>query len=971
VIDERWGRVKSLFQAAAERPAGERDAFLAAAPGVDDDLRREVRSLLRVDATDSVFDRLPLAGAAALAAVPLCPALTAGFRIGPYVIDCLIGAGSMGEVYRARDTRLNRDVAVKILPADLAGDLDRLARFRREAHVLATLNHPNIAAIYGFEESDGLSALVLEFIDGPTLAERIAGRPLPLGDALRLARQIADALAAAHDHGIVHRDMKPANIAIDRHGTVKVLDFGLARMSAVDGSQPSPDLTAMDSRGGSVLGTPTYMSPEQARGRPLDRRTDLWSFGCLLFEMLTGRAPFARDTVAETLAAVLEHEADDSLLPVDTPRPVRSLLRRCLEKDPPRRLDSAAVARFEIDAALEAKPEGARRRAVALPAATRGRAIVALAVVALFVLSALLWFPLVRSDSGRGAPTARFAIVTPADAPLNLFGPTRDIAFSPDGRTLAYRSGGTQTAGSLLMLRSLDRVEATLVPDVGGVYAPFFSPDGRWVGFFSGSELKKIAVSGGPAMTVCEFSGTPRGASWGDANTITFAVSGAAGGLWRVSADGGKAERLLAADPDGRTNYAFPSVLPAGRAVLFTIEQAGPPANTHVGVLDLRNSQRKTLIPAASDAEYVGSGHLVFASGGSLRAVRFDVGRLEVVGEPVPLSEPVFVKQGGAGDYALTRDGALAYVTAESGTPLPRALVWVDRKGREEPLDVPQRLYGMPRISPDGTRVAVAINEKGSADVWTFDLPAGPMKRLTSSPHTNGLAGWTPDGRQIVFSMADENGVLNLYRTSATGTGRYEPIAPSSRPRWGSSPTHDGNGVFAFDLGPGGRNRVFVLPFAPPARSQAPDEILFEGNFSEISPDGRYVAYQSYETRASEVYVRAFPDVHNGPWRISTAGGWHPAWSRDGRELFFLDAANALHVVRADTSGPTFVSGPPVKVFDTPYFEPNPSRWYDVSPDGQRFLMIKENTNARRGATPANMVVVQNWADELKGRLPR
>src|SRR5215470_15552592 len=430
-MDERWRSVKELFQAAAEQPAGERDAFLDAAPGVDDDMRRDVRSLLRADATDSLFDRLPLAGAAALADIPPRTALAAGIQIGPYAIDRLIGSGSMGEVYRARDTRLNRDVALKILPVDLAGDLDRLARFRREAQVLATLNHPNIAQIYGLEGRDGQEwrdgcpvALVLEFIDGPTLAGRLASRPLSLREALAFACQIADALAAAHEKGIIHRDLKPANIAIDRAGTVKVLDFGLAKMStAADGSLPSPDLTATDVQGRTVFGTPTYMSPEQARGRPLDRRADLWSFGCLLFEMLTSRPPFARESIAETLAAVLEHDVDYAVLPADTPASVRRLLRRCLEKGPAKRLDSAAVARLELDDAIKSEPEAARHRAVAWPVATSRGAAVALALVALFVVSAVAWFPLVRPDASSG-PTARFAIVTPPDAPLNLFGPT-------------------------------------------------------------------------------------------------------------------------------------------------------------------------------------------------------------------------------------------------------------------------------------------------------------------------------------------------------------------------------------------------------------------------------------------------------------------------------------------------------------------------------------------------------------------
>jgi serine/threonine-protein kinase len=388
-----------------------------------------------------------------------------------------------------------------------------------------------------------------------------------------------------------------------------------------------------------------------------------------------------------------------------------------------------------------------------------------------------------------------------------------------------------------------------------------------------------------------------------------------------------------------------------------------------VAVIDLRTRTLKTLIDGAADAQYVETGHLVFAAGGSLRAVRFNADRLDVIGEPVPLSESVLIKTGGAADYALTREGTLAYVTAESGLRPPRSLVWVDRRGREEPLDVPKRQYGPGRISPDGTRIAIGIMDNGSADIWVFDVKGGALKRLTFAAGTNGLPVWTRDGRQIIFSMYDPKGVLNVYRQLADGSERHESITSSQVPLWPSSVTPDGT-VIGFDLGrpphPGG---VIAVPLFGETVGNAVIDSLFQGDFAESSPDGRYLAYESIESGRSEVYVRAFPDIHNGPWQISTAGGTRPVWSHDGRELYYLDAANAMNAVRVDTSGHTFVSAPPEMLFSTGYYEPNPARHYDVSPDGRRFLMIKEGT-VRRDATPASMVVIQSWTEELKGRLP-
>jgi serine/threonine protein kinase/Tol biopolymer transport system component len=1011
VTDERWPRVKALFQAAVERPTEERAAFLAAVASDDAALRREVESLLASDTSDVGFlDQLPVASASVLADPLAAPpasmdhtlshaALTAGQRVGPYEVVASLGEGAMGEVYRACDTKLNRDVALKVLPELFALDPDRLARFTREARLLATLNHPNIAAIYGLEESDGAHALVLELVDGPTLADRIALGPMSLNEALPIARQIADALEAAHGKGIIHRDLKPANIKITRNGVVKVLDFGLAKVW--DGAPPSdlsgsPRLTATDIGGRTLLGTPAYMSPEQARGKSLDRRTDIWSFGCLLYEMLTGLAAFPGETMSDTIAAILEREPDRTMLPASTPVPICRLLRRCLEKDRKRRLDSAAGARLEIDDAIESPiAEGRSFAPTSFNRLKPSVALATLAVIAVAALVAVVVWSVVRPEPTALVLPERFAIVPPPERALNVSGSVRDIALSPDGRSLVYRAGGSMTAGSPLVVRAIDQLDARPIANVSNAYAPFFSPDNRWIGFFEKGELKKVATGGGAIVTLCEIGGVPFGASWSDDNSITFATGSPKTGLWRVSADGG--EPTLLTSPDAAQegdSYAFPSELRGGRGLLFTIVPPGHVGGSQIAVVDPRTGQRRILIPGGSDAQYVESGHLIFAAAGGLRAVRFDPVRLELLGDPVTLLEDVFVKPTGAADYALSRNGTLAYVTAESGRTSLRSLVWVDRKGREEPLKAPLRVYGPGRISPDGTRVAVGIMDQGNADVWIFDLAGGALKRLTFAPGTNGLPLWTPDGRHIVFSMADRRGVLNLYIQPVDGTRTPDPITSSRIPQWPTSVMPDGTRVVGFELGPkkpadvilvhvphplGGSSRTVLSGSATGSRSSSGDslsvassitESLFRGGLAEISPDGRYLAYQSNESGQLEVYVRAFPDVRSGPWQISTAGGTRPAWGRNGRELFFLDGSNALTAVPVRTSGPTFIAGTPAKLFDTNYLEPNPARHYDVSPDSRRFLMIKDSVNSGANATARSMVVVLNWTEELKRLVP-
>ena len=997
MTDARWPRVKALFEAAVERPADERDAFLAAETSDDDALRREVESLLVWDASEVDFlDQLPVASEAMLADsfaappastedTPFHTALTAGLQVGPYEVVAPLGAGAMGEVYRAYDTRLNREVALKVLPELFALDPDRLARFRREAQLLATVNHPNIAAIYGVEASNGAEALVLELVDGPTLADRLAHGSMSLEEALTIARQVVEGLEAAHEKGIIHRDLKPANIKISRNGVVKVLDFGLARVwegASRSDVAASPTLTATDIGGRAILGTPAYMSPEQARGQSLDRRTDVWSFGCVLYEMLTGHAPFTSATISDTIAAILEHEPDWRALPANTPLAIRTLLRRCLEKDCKDRLDSAAGARLQIDDASAAR--AAWRPALAAMASRRITPVVIAALAGCTAIAALVPGSLLRPSPVTPVLPSRFAIMTSPAEPLNVSGPDRDLALSPDGRHLVYRFGGTSTAGSPLMLRAIDQLDAQPVADVTRAYAPFFSPDSRWIGFFENTDLKKVSIAGGHVVTLCQFTGAPLGASWGDDNMITFATSSSGTGLWRVSAEGGEPQALTTPDAEHEGTHAFPSALPRGRGVVFTVSAGGQENSSRVAVLDLNTGQRKTLFRGGGDAQYVDTGHLIYAAAGTLRAVRFDPVGFEVLSDPVTIIETLMTKPSGAANYALSRAGTLVYMPGGPGDQAPmRSLVWVDRQGREEPIKAPLRSYGPPRISPDGTRLAVGILDQGNTEIWIWDFALETLRRLSFGAGMNGLPVWTPDGRRIIF-MSDRTGVLNLYSQAADGTGPVDRMTTSAYPQWPTSINPAGTWLAGFDLLP--RTTLSQIVFFPLSRrgmpsasgpaqgvGQSPVDPLtrtrFNGAFADFSPNGRYVAYQSDESGRVEVYVRPFPHVDGGRWQISTAGGTRPAWASNGRELFYLDGSNTLTAVPVQTSGRTFIAGSPATVFEAKYVEPNPARHYDVAPDAQRFLMIKNRADDAN-ATPASMVVVEHWLEELKQRLP-
>ena len=889
-----------------------------------------------------------------------------------------LGAGGMGEVYRARDTKLNRDVALKVLPELLAADPDRLARLTREAQLLASLNHPNIAAIHGLEDSDGVRALVLELVDGPTLADRIALGAIPVPEALTIARQIADALEAAHEHGIVHRDLKPANIKVRHDGTVKVLDFGLAK--ALEPAQASnavatlsPTLSMHATQAGLILGTAAYMSPEQAAGKAADKRSDLWAFGVVLMEMLTGGQAFTGETVPHVLASVLKSEPDWTQLPADTPTQVVRVLRRCLEKDRRHRLDSAAAARLEIEDATASPHAGPTTQRATSRTRVASVAVGALATGAL--VATLVTWALFRPAPPAPRQPSLFVIPSSPSLATNQF--DRRIVLSPDGRQLVYVAEGTgSNTGGQLMVRRFDRLDATPLPGVANARSPFTSPDSLWVGYFETTDIKKAPIGGGPTISLCAFAGAPRGASWGDDGTIVFATADPGTGLWRVPSGGGEPIALTTPNAStGEGDHWFPSVLPAGRGVLFTVVVPFQAERSEIAVYDAITKQHRTLI-RGSQAEYVETGHMVYAAGGSLWAVRFDLETLQVSGDPVPVVEHVRVAVTGSADYDVSRAGALAYVPA--GLAAQRSLVWVDREGREEPIKAPLRAYVLARLSPDGTRVAVDIRDQEN-DIWILNLAGDATPRkLTYGPSIEMNPVWA-DNTHVVFT-SNRSGRPALYSQAADGSGTAQPLTGSGVGKFATSVTPDGTGVVGHQDGPSVYDIVlFPLPRSGRSTTSVPSlsdgdtpvqdlvkTRYFEFN-ADVSPNNRYLAYQSNESGQFQVIVRPFPQVDSGTWTVSTAGGTRPVWARNGKELFYRDDSDAVVAVPVETFAATFTWGSPRKLFDIRVASVVPDRSYDVSPDGRRFLMVKESASTRA----ADIVVVLDWLEELKAKVPR
>ena len=892
-------------------------------------------------------------------------ALKAGTKLGVYEVTAQIGAGGMGEVYRARDTSLDRDVAIKVLPDAFATDTERLARFEREAKVLASLNHPNIAAIYGLEKSGETPALVLELVEGPTLQDRIAKGPIPLDEALPIARQIAEALEAAHEQGIIHRDLKPANVKVKDDGTVKVLDFGLAKalqpdLSDLDAANsPTMTMTAAATKMGVIMGTAAYMAPEQAKGRQVDKRVDIWAFGVVLYEMLTGRQAFGGTDISETLASVLKTDLNLDGLPADTPRALRRALSRCIQKDRSHRSRDIGDVRLDLDEALAAPvEETVEAAAIAQPALWQRPMSVAAIVLAAIVVTALAVWTLTRPAP---APVTRMSIVLPRTQVLTSTG-RRGVAISPMGTHVVY------VANRQLYLRALDELEAQPLTgtEASNARTPFFSPDGQWIGFFSGRVLKKVALSGGAAVTLTE-ADSPYGASWGADDTILFGQGGQ--GILRVAGAGGTPDVLVSVESPNLAHQ--PQMLPGGEAVLYTLGGFGLWDAAQIVVEQVATGERTVLVEGGSDARYLPTGHLVYALGGTLLAVPFDVDRLMVTGGPVPLVEGVSRARAGTTGAAhadIARTGALVYLPSGATGGVVRTLVWVDRDGIEEALGAPPRAYALPRLSPDGTRVALDVGDDED-DVWVWDLTRETLTRLTFAAERDGYPVWTPDGQRVVFE-SHRAGEGNLFAKSADGTGAVEHLTESPTHQSPLSMSPDGEWI-VFEDGIGDRSSLALLP----SNGESSWELLLESGFNErngeISPDGQWLAYQTNASGQDEIYVQPFPDVDAGRWQISTTGGTRPLWGPDGRELFYMTEAGVMGVTVETDAG--FEPGTPGLVVEGFYFREARGRTYDIAPDGQRFLMIKEGATVDADdpfAGLTQIVVVQNWHQELLERVP-
>jgi serine/threonine-protein kinase len=887
-------------------------------------------------------------------------ALPIGTRFGAAEVIALIGAGGMGEVYRARDTRLHRDVALKILPEAFARDPERVARFKREAHVLASLNHSNIAAIYGFEDANGIQALVLEYVAGPTLADRIALGPIAFEEALPIARQIADALEAAHEHGIVHRDLKPSNIKVVGDGTVKVLDFGLAKAldspsAALADVTASPTITSPAmTRAGVILGTAAYMAPEQARGRASDKRSDIWAFGCVLYEMLTGKRAFAADDVSETLAAVLRAEPDLNALPAEAER-IRPLLRACLQKDPRQRVHDIADVRLALEGVFDGPDRTARsptsgwKRAM-LVATTS--AIVGGAIVGVYVWASMRATAISPVRLTIPPPVADWS---PPDTGVATVG--SDVAISSDGKHVVFVGAGA-TRARQLYVRALDRLHAQPLLEADGPMAPFVSPDGSSIGFFDNGVMKRSSVNGGPAVTIVR-THAGLGASWGPDDRIVFGTNDVTSGLLRVAASGGDPEVVTTVDASkGELDHWWPDVLPGGEAVLFTILMQSAPSQ--IAVHNFRTREQKVLIRGGSYPRYVRTGHIVYGAQGKLWAVAFDRTRLEVRGDPVPVVDDVISRPDGSVYFAVAQNGSLAYFAGPSQRVF--TLVWVDRKGGEQPVGAPPRLYAQTRISPDGTRLALDVRDQDNSDVWIWDLARATLTRFTSNPAFDRQPIWTSNGQQIVFSST-RAGAANLFSQPADGTRPAQRVTEGPSQHFPTSVTPDGTRVIFFEIANRGID-VAAAPLDGRHRHQSLLETSFVERNAEVSPDGKWLAYQSDESGQTEVYVRPFPDVERGRWNVSAGPGTRPMWAPNGRELFYFVEPRTMMSVSI-TPGPALTVGKPQRVFEGDYAMPLLSRTYDISPDGQRFVLIKEDKIGSYSARP-QLVVVQNWFEELK-----
>jgi serine/threonine protein kinase len=900
-------------------------------------------------------------------------ALATGTRLGTYEITGTLGAGGMGEVYRARDTRLGRSVAIKVLPSAFAADPDRVPRFEREAQVLASLNHPHIAALYGMEQTgEAVSAhfLIMELVEGETLLERLQRGPLPVIEALAIAVQIADALECAHERGVVHRDLKPANVKITPDDKVKVLDFGLAKAmdSSPAASSPanSPTLSVLATQAGLVMGTAAYMSPEQAKGLATDRRSDVFSFGVVLYELLTARQPFRGDTAAEIMASVIIREADLTVLPAGLNPRIREVIARCLEKSPKKRWQAMGDLKLELEALIAAPhhigaSSSGQTQAVRSPLWTRAIPVAAAVLVTAMVSTlATRWLTPPPSRE-----VYRFSMASP-----RINQNFQSLAWSPDGSKLVYLTIG-QLGVRQLMLRTMSDLEARPIAGAAGqISSPVFSPDGRSVVFASlGAELalKKIAITGGAAVTLCTLTPPYSGPDW-KGNDILFAQPS---GVMRVSADGGEPELIVKVGPNER--IASPQYIDDRGTMLFSLTtEPLLSAGWEKGQVIVQNPDgtRQVIATGASDARYLSSGHIVFVAGSTLMAVPFDAATRRMRGSPVPVVEGVArgASQRFAGHYAVSASGALAYVPALSAQAVAqRTLALVDMNGKAQSLMAPANAYLHPRVSPDGTRIVVATDTGTESAIWILEVSGNSLPSRLTFEGNNQAPIWSPDGQWITF-QSDRDGRGGLFRQRADGSGSAERLT-TSEPMQAHFPyswSPDGK-TLTFRVAADAANHIWtwsnddrttklLMPGAPAAVT------------SEFSADGRWLAYASNELNpmAHQVFVQPFP-LTGAKYQVNPMTASTPVWSRDGKRLFFA-FANRIFSATIQTT-PTFTAGQSVEI-KLPNIMPSSAqlRHYDLMPDGKHFLVVLQTAADGAQQAPTQINIVLNWLDELKAK---
>ena len=950
---ERHSRISELYHAALARAPEERAAFLDNACGDDERLREEVESLLGYEVASARFLEAPavVVGGAASGGRLDIPR-----EFGAYRLTAPLGSGGMGDVYRARDTKLGRDVAVKVLPIHFMADPERRARFAREARVLATLNHPHIGAIYGVEEAGGITALILELVEGKTLADRLDQGPLPLADALSVARQIAEALEAAHEKGIVHRDLKPANIVLQgRAGSdlrAKVLDFGLAKptMEAIDGVA-DPTVSSGGTPEGRILGTPAYMSPEQARGLPVDKRTDIWAFGSVLYEMLTGRTPFPGKTATDVIAAVVKNDPDWTTLPPETPHRIRLLLARCLRKDSNLRLRDIGDARLELGPVDEIALGISQAAGVAQSGQTTIRRVilsVAVGLVLLALAGGAWWY---RHAAPPPEPTTKRFLVRLPDLVSTLPGDGSAFELLPDGNGIIYPAG-SPTAWRIHLYTLSDGVSRA-IPGTEGVNDLAVSPDGKWLAFWRAQRLMKVAISGGSPVMLCH-AAFMRGISWGADDWIVY---GQDAGLKRVSSAGGDPETLTSVAP-GEVRHALPHVLPGGKQVMFTIlTDTGLMDDAATAVVSMDTRQRQILVKAAADARYSPTGHLLFVRDSNVMGISFDADRLRVSGAPFLAASAVRVKpQTLKGFFDLTRDGTMVYLPASE---FQRTLVWIDRKGVETPLPIPVRPYFHPALLPGERSVIVEIEETPH-NLWHLDLTTGALTRLTREG-ANHRPVASPDGRFFAF-VSDRTTPRSIFRQATDGSSQSEQLSSGSVDQNVTSWSRNGQWLALGQSSPETKGDVFVLPLDGRGTARPFQSTRFNESAAGFSPDGRWIAYTSDESGRPEIMIAAFPGP--GPRKpVSTTGGESAAFSADGKTIFYRwkDQIWAA-ALRTD---PALVVGPPSVAFQLPTMPgydglPN---WL-ISRGGDRVLAVKF---LGEDAWPRDVHVVVNWFESLRG----